>query len=374
MGTSRAQHRALLVALNTRLDLSRDAVCRLALCYEEWASARSREALTEIAQRLRVSQRHLAVARRLRHQASAIAARELVRATALGAEITTLTDPDYPPALRDLELPPPVLYMLGRLPRRPAVAIVGSRRADPYALEAAKFFARELARSGLAVISGLARGVDAAAHRGALRADGGSTLAVQACGIDRTYPPRHAGLATDICRAGAVLTEFPIGTEPLARNFPIRNRLIAALSVGTLVVQAARRSGTLITARLALELGRDVYAIPGQIFEKRAAGANELLRDGALIALEPRDIMESLPLAIQDRLVETQASRSADRPRGLGGTILTLLSDHSSMAPDEISVETSSPIADVLATLAELELAGRVRRYPGPVFHVVRTA
>jgi DNA processing protein len=368
----RAPPRDLLIALNTRLDLHREAVIRLALGWREWLDAASGET-AEIAARLGIRPRLLAEARSTVPLAPQLAAAESRRAAAAGARIVTLSEPDYPAILLDLELPPPVLYLRGALPERPSIAVVGSRRADAYALDAARSFARELAARGLTVVSGLARGVDAAAHRGALEAPEGTTVAVQACGIGRIYPGRHRELGERIARRGAVLTEFPSAAAPIARNFPVRNRVIAALSVGTLVVQAARRSGTLITARLALELGREIWAIPGSIFRQRAAGANELLRDGASIVLEPRDIVESLPLAIRDRLHETEARSVEADPgpeAGLASAVLRALREGTDLTAEQISKAASTPVAQVLAALAELEIAGLVRRCPGSVFRV----
>ena len=373
-GTSqRSRDRALLVALNTRLDLPRDAVIRLALRRDLWTSGGG-GATGRLASRIGVARATLAAARALIVDAERLADVEIRAAESAGARVVTMIDPDYPPALTDLELPPPVLYLRGRLPGAPALAIVGSRRADDDALAAARTFARDLAASGMTVVSGLARGVDGAAHRGALACERGTTVAVQACGADLVYPRRHRGLAEEIAARGALVTEFPIGTEPVARNFPVRNRIIAALSLGTLVVQAARRSGTLITVRLALELGREVWAIPGSIYRRRATGANELIRDGATIVLEPRDVLESLPLAIRDRLAEMaprqEETAPVSIPDGPAGSVLEALAEHTSMAPDGLAAATSLAVAEVLAALAELELRGLVRRRPGPVFRL----
>ncbi len=375
-GTSqRSRDRTLLVALNTRLDLRRDAVIRLALRRELWSSGGA-TVTGRLAARVGVAKATLVEARALAADAERLAAAELRAAESAGARVVTMVDPDYPPALTDLELPPPVLYLRGRLPDTPALAIVGSRRADDYALEAARTFARDLAASGMTVVSGLARGVDAAAHRGALASERGNTVAVQACGADLVYPRRHRRLAEEIVGRGALVTEFPIGTQPVARNFPVRNRIIAALSLGTLVAQAARRSGTLITARLALELGREVWAIPGSIYRQRATGANELIRDGATIVLEHRDVLESLPLGVRDRLVETaprqKAATSASIPDGPAGSVLEVLTENTSMPPDALAAATSLDVAEVLAALAELELRGLVRRRPGPVFRLAQ--
>ncbi len=373
MGTRLSKRwRDLLIALNRRLDLPRDPMVRLALACDDWTAA-SRQKVGDVARRRHVRPGYLHEARQLVATAPAEAAAEIGRARAAGARIVTLADADYPVGLLDLDLPPPVLYLIGRLPAGPAVAMVGSRRADSYALEAATRFARDLAGAGLTVVSGLARGVDAASHRGALEAEGGFTVAVQACGIDNVYPSRHRRLADEIARRGAVITEFPIGAAPIPRNFPIRNRIIAALSVGTLVVQGARRSGTLITARLTLELGREVWAIPGSIYRQRAVGANELIRDGASIVLEPRDVLEALPLSVRDRIESPGATvRSKPRtPIGLAGEALEILHDQTEMAADQLALELGEPVAATLAALAELELVGLVRRRPGPRFRVV---
>ena len=375
-GTSqRSRDRALLVALNTRLDLPRDAVIRLALRRDLWSSGGC-VATGRLASRIGVARATLAEARALIADAERLADVEIRAAESAAARVVTMIDPDYPPALTDLELPPPVLYLRGRLPDAPGLAIVGSRRADDDALGAARTFARDLAASGMTVVSGLARGVDGAAHRGALASERGTTVAVQACGADLVYPRRHRGLAEEIAARGALVTEFPMGTEPMARNFPVRNRIIAALSLGTLVVQAARRSGTLITARLALELGREVWAIPGSIYHRRATGANELIRDGATIVLEPRDVLESLPLAVRDRLAEVAPPRDASAPavvpEGPARDVLEALTARTSMAPDELAATTLLNVAEVLSALAQLELHGLVRRRPGPVFRVVR--
>lgn len=363
------------MALNACLDLGRDSVCRLALAVDRWTGPQARDERLALVRDLGVPRSDLTLARRLVRQAPRLARGEIARAERAGARVVTFLDPDYPADLLDLELPPPVLYIKGEIPDRPAVSIVGSRQADPYGLEAGELFGRELARAGLTVVSGLAIGVDSAAHRGALGAVDGRTVAVQARGIEGVYPASNRRLAERILERGAILSEFPVGTAPLPRNFPIRNRLIAALSVGTLAVQAARRSGTLITARLALELGRDVYAVPGPIFHKRAAGTNELVRDGALMALAPHDVLEALPLGVQDRLAASAAEReapAADSPEGLAKTVLGLLADRAEMAPEAIAEEAGLEVEKVLAALLELELEGWVRRHPGPVFHIRR--
>jgi DNA processing protein len=256
------------------------------------------------------------------------------------------------------------------------VAIVGSRRMDAYGREAATLFARELARAGLAIVSGFAHGVDAAAHRAALAAPDGRTLAVLGTGLGVDYPRGHRRLGDEIAQRGALVTEFPCGARPQTWHFPVRNRLIAALASATLVVQAALRSGSLVTAHLALDLGRDVWAVPGRIFDELALGANGLLRDGAQLALDPRDLLESLPLALRARLPELVPHSSAGvrrddprpRPTGMAGATLEALVPGEPRDPEEVAAAAKLGVQEVLGALLELELGGWVRRLPGPLF------
>ncbi|WP_239511309.1 DNA-processing protein DprA [Burkholderia sp. JP2-270] len=214
-----------------------------------------------------------------------------------GNVLVTLSDPAYPPRLRDLHDPPPLLYVKGRLDLLHArsVAVVGSRHATPQGLADATRFARALSDAGLPIVSGLALGIDGAAHRGGLDGRSG-TVAVIATGADLVYPARHRALAHEIAAHGAMLSEWPLGTPARAAHFPQRNRLIAALAVGALVVEAAPRSGSLITARLANELGRDVFAMPGSIHAPLAQGCHALIRDGAKLTAAPLDILEEYGL------------------------------------------------------------------------------
>jgi DNA processing protein len=214
-----------------------------------------------------------------------------------GNALVTLTDPAYPSRLRDLHDPPPLLYVKGRLDLLHArsLAVVGSRHATPQGLADATRFARELSDAGLPVVSGLALGIDGAAHRGGLDGRSG-TVAVIATGADLVYPARHRALAHEIAAHGAIVSEWPLGTPARAAHFPQRNRLIAALAIGALVVEAAPRSGSLITARLANELGRDVFAIPGSIHAPLAQGCHALIRDGAKLTAAPLDVLEEYGL------------------------------------------------------------------------------
>lgn len=365
-----SHQRFTLIALNAALALPRDVVCRLSPHLDRWLGCEDRCLSDELSQDLGVSLRHIRKARRLLERASSAARREIERTAELEARILTLVDRDYPEELRVLSLPPPVLYCRGLLPRRPAVAIVGSRRADAVGLEIAEFFAEQLAAVGLTIVSGFAVGIDTAAHRGALIAAGGTTVAVLGSGLDVPYPRANAKLVAQVTSRGALVTEFPLGTAPLARNFPIRNRIIAALAHGTLVVQATRRSGSLITAGLALELGRDVYAIPGRVVEERSVGTNTLIQDGALLVQKPRDILESLPLQISDKLTTSgcSATAQAQDETGACGKLLAALAPGQLLGAERLAELSSLTIEETLALLLQLEIDGRVRRYPGPMF------
>ena len=202
--------------------------------------------------------------------------------------------PGYPTLLEAIADPPQRLYVRGRIPELPMLAIVGSRRATPYGERVARRLAAGLAETGIAIVSGLARGIDSAAHRGALEA-GGATIAVLATGLDRIYPPENLSLADEIVEQGALLTEMPEQTIPLPGRFPIRNRLISGLSHGVIVVEAAERSGALITARMALEQGREVLAVPGSVDNPLTVGTHRLLKDGAILVHTVEDVLEEFP-------------------------------------------------------------------------------
>jgi len=360
--------RILLVALNATLELEREVICHLALNLDDWWNRFTPSSIPQVSQSLRLSERLLAKVTRLLCNPDAVAARELDRAQSLGARIVTLADADYPERLLDLALPPPVLYCRGKVPPSPGIAIVGSRQASRLGLDVAELAGRELALTGLIVVSGFARGVDAAAHRGALSANGGRTVAVLGCGLDIDYPRGHRALGDQIAAQGALITEFPFGTHPTARNFPVRNRIIAALTEGTLVVEAAARSGSLITARLSLELGRDVYAVPGALFEDRSVGPNMLIRDGALLVQHPRDIIESLSWEVRRRLVPEEEQSVQAPLSGPKGDLLECMKPGHVYPPETLASSTGWPVERVLALLLELELAGWVRRRPGPTF------
>ncbi|HSD09942.1 MAG TPA: DNA-processing protein DprA [Candidatus Binatia bacterium] len=295
---------------------------------------------------------------------------ELRRAGDAGADLVSIDEARYPAALRFIHDPPPVLYVRGRLERVDveSIAIVGSRSASPYGLESAERLAGGLAAAGVTVVSGLAIGIDAAAHRGALAA-GGRTIAVLGCGIDQVYPARHRALALEMAEAGAVVSELRIGTPPEPHQFPRRNRLVSGLSLGVVVVEASERSGSLITARLALEQGRDVLAVPGEIGLERTRGSHRLIRQGATLVESARDVLES---ALPWRL-PAPAAAPPDGTRGreeLSADAVRLLGAFESVTePADRLIERSGlNTARALEILLELELAGRVRQHPGMRF------
>ncbi len=261
-------------------------------------------------------------------------------------------DGEFPAPLASLSDPPLGLFVRGRLPAPQAVALVGSRRATAYGREVAEYFGRELARAGVWVISGMARGVDGAAHRGAL-ASGGWTAAVWGAGPDRIYPAEHAALAEDIAARGGLITEYPPGAPPLPHHFPERNRLVAGLAKVVVVIEASERSGALITARLALEEGREVMAVPGSVFSRLSAGPNALLRAGAAPVLAPSDILDVLGVSPAHPPAE-------DEP----GELEALLPGGEAVSVDHLAALTGWPVAKVLEALLAAELRGTVVREP----------
>ena len=280
--------------------------------------------------------------------------------------VIALGDPRYPQALLETADPPLLLYVQGRaeLLQEPSVAIVGSRNPTPQGTDNARAFAAHLGHAGLTIVSGLALGIDAAAHEGGLSAPG-STVAVVGTGLDRVYPKRHLKLAHRIAEAGAIVSEFSLGTPPLAQHFPMRNRVIAGLARGTLVVEAALQSGSLITARLASEAGRDVFAIPGSIHSPQSRGCHALIKQGAKLVETAQDILEELSLP-----VGTRAAGGAPRADPATDPLLAALG-FDPITLDGLSVRTGLPAAELSVRLLDLELDGRVARLAGQLFQRV---
>jgi len=286
--------------------------------------------------------------------------------------LLTLADPEYPQALLTTVDPPAVLFAVGRLEllNRPAVAIVGSRNATQQGVANAEGFAAALARAGVTVVSGLALGIDAAAHRGALAAEGdASTIAVVGTGVDVIYPSSHRALTHEIRAQGVVVSELPLRTPAIAHNFPRRNRLIAGLAKGVLVVEAALRSGSLITARLAAEAGREVFAIPGSIHSPLAKGCHRLIRDGAKLVESAQDVVEDL--GVRGAKAGTPARPAPLEPGTADDALLDLIG-HDPVDLDMLAQRSGRAPSELSATLLELELAQHIERLPGNRYQRLR--
>jgi DNA processing protein len=306
--------------------------------------------------------------------------------TAAGVSLIPITDSRYPPRLKEIYDPPPVLFARGRVELLGTlmIGVVGTRRPTAYGTVAAQRLAKDLANAGLTIASGMARGIDTAAHQAALEA-GGDTVAVFGCGVDEIYPAENRKLAERIARAGLLLSEFPMGTPAYPQNFPVRNRIIAGMGAGVLVIEGGEYSGSAITAKLAIDQGRDVFAVPGNITSKMSWGPNLLIKQGAKLVQEWNDVVTELKPEDRRRLVEQCRNRlkigdlkgdeSPDASRtsigigpmqGVARAVLGALKLDAAIGLDQLmeTVEQASP-SEVIAVLFELELAGLVRQVPG---------
>lgn len=306
---------------------------------------------------------------------------EIERLEALHARVITLEDEDYPALLREIHDPPIALYVRGDLPKahaQPCLAVVGSRRCSTYGVNTAQMLARDLAANGLTIVSGMARGIDAAAHRGAMEA-GGQTIAIVGTGLETTYPKEHKGLEAEIMVQGAVISEFPLGTPPLPQNFPYRNRILSGLCFGVLVIEAAEHSGSLITARLAYEQGREVFAVPGNITSQTSFGPNYLIKDGAKLVQQWRDVVEELPLDVKEKILGVQ--RVTDKQDSniqplfpavefspSERQVLEILSTDVPAHIDQLLLSSGLASADLMNALLSLEMKDRIRELPGKSF------
>ncbi len=311
-----------------------------------------------------------------------LAREEIARVAGAGATLLSLDDPSYPPRLKEIYDPPLVLYVRGaaEVLVRPGLAVVGTRHPTPYGSGMAERLACDLAAQGLVIISGMARGVDTAAHRGAISAKG-KTVAVFGTGVDVIYPKENSRLAEQILAlGGAIISEFPLGTFAAPQNFPIRNRILSGMAVGVLVVEAAEYSGTRITARCALEQNRDVFAVPGNVTNKNSWGPNTLIKQGAKLVATWEDVWEDLPASVKLALTPppgpesgSGSSASLFPDEGLPPhekRILGLLKADEATHIDEIveRLETELSSSEIFAALFELELNGKVRQMPGKNF------
>jgi len=306
--------------------------------------------------------------------------------TERGATVIARSDPRYPALLREIFDPPILLFARGRLELLQPFhfAVVGTRRPTPYGLAAAERLAADLARAGLTIVSGMARGIDTAAHKGALSA-GGDTVAVLGCGVDVIYPSENRKLAADLCAKGLVLSEFAMGSTAFPQNFPIRNRIISGLSAGVLVVEGAQYSGSAITAKLALDQGREVFAIPGNITSKASWGPNLLIKQGAKLVQDWNDVIVELPAEVRRQLIERgrtrllgNASASPDGGQAsviegslpeVGRKLLAVLQVDAAIHLDDLlQIVEDSSASELIAALFELEMLGLVKQLPGKNF------
>jgi DNA processing protein len=305
---------------------------------------------------------------------------EIERLEKLKAEVITLEDDDYPDLLREIHDPPIALYVRGDLRKameRPALAVVGSRRCSTYGVNVAESLSRDLASHGLTIVSGLARGIDAAAHRGALEL-GGQTIAVVGTGLETTYPKEHKKLEEQIIANGAIVSEFPLGTPPLPQNFPYRNRILSGLCFGVLIIEASEHSGSLITARLANEQGREVFAVPGNITSQTSFGPNYLIKDGAKLVQIWRDVVDELPREAKEKLFgieRTTTSKSNVQPifeavalSDDERKVLDILSADVPAHIDQLLISSEMNSSELMNALLGLEMKDRIKQLPGKSF------
>jgi DNA processing protein len=305
------------------------------------------------------------------------AAKEIAQAQAAGITLITWDEPDYPQRLLQIFDPPPLLYLIGdkTLLNRHQISLVGSRRPTPYGNQMAMKLGRDLADRGVVIVSGLARGIDSSAHSGALASVNGATIGVLGCGIDVVYPKENKKLFAEMATRGAIVTEFAMGTFPGAQNFPIRNRIIAGMSLGTVVIEGAEHSGSLITARLAMEFGREVFGVPGNATQASSFGPNQLIKQGAKLVTGWEDVIEELPTPVRAELLPVESATTEERTllveQNLGPServLYELLAQDEALAIDDLMEKSRLTSSEVLAALFDLELKGVVRQLPGKQF------
>jgi DNA processing protein len=312
-----------------------------------------------------------------------LASEEMARATSAGIAVLAFDDPSYPPRLKEIYDPPLILYVRGdpQILSKPGIAVVGTRHPTPYGIGMAERLACDLATQGLVIISGMARGIDTAGHRGAITAKG-KTVAVFGTGVDVIYPKENSRLSEQILGiGGALISEFPLGTFAAPQNFPIRNRILSGMSMGVLVVEAAEYSGTRITARMALEQNRDVFAVPGNVTNKNSWGPNTLIKQGAKLVATWEDVWEDLPTEVRLTLAPASTTPESQSPPAASlfpddglppheKRILSLLKADEATHIDELieRLESQMSSSEIFAALFELELNGKIRQMPGKNF------
>jgi DNA processing protein len=308
------------------------------------------------------------VAQRIVHFNFKDAEREIAVARRAGITLLTQEDENYPELLRNIPDPPAVLYVRGEFIKDEIpVALVGSRKATPYGLNVTQALARDLAKVGVTIVSGLARGVDARAHHAAVEA-GGRTIAVLGSGIDVIYPSEHKMLVEKIIRSGAVISEFPLETPPNRDNFPVRNRIISGLSHLVVVVEASDKSGSLITARMAAEQGREVLAVPGSVFNEQSKGCHALIKDGASLIRNWHDVVAELPIRLSNAFLNQKQENEPEHLTEIEKSIIALLSFEQPSHVDQIAEKAGIQSKDLLGTLVNLELKNYITQIPGKNF------
>ncbi len=305
------------------------------------------------------------------------AAKELAQVQAAGCRLLTWDEPQYPARLREIYDPPPLLYVRGNIEllNRHTISVVGARRPTPYGNQMAERLSKDLADRGLVISSGLARGIDACAHKGALNSPAGATIGVLGCGIDVVYPKENKKIFEQIEQRGAIISEFPMGTFPAPQNFPIRNRIIAGMALGVVVVEGAQYSGSLITARLAMEFGREVFGVPGHVTQPSSFGPNQLIKQGAKLVTGWEDIVEELPTPVRAELMPVESASHEERAALIEGSLgpierplYGLLSVDEARQVDELVENSGLSSSEVLAALFDMELKGVIRQLPGKQF------
>jgi len=302
---------------------------------------------------------------------------ELAQVRKLGCRLLNWDEPEYPQRLLEIYDPPPLLYVRGDagVLNRHSISMVGTRRPTPYGNQVAERLGHDLAERGLSIVSGMARGIDSLAHQGACRATHGAPIGVLGTGVDVIYPKENRKLFAEVEKRGALISEFPLGTHPAPENFPVRNRVVAGISLGVVVVQGAQYSGSLITARLAMEFGREVYGVPGNVTVDVSFAPNQMIKQGAKLVTSWEDVIEELPTEIRAELFPVEATTSAERASLIEEAlsagekkIFSLLGTDESIHVDELVEKAELNSSEVLATLCEMEMKGMVRQLPGKQF------
>ena len=305
------------------------------------------------------------------------AEKELAEVKKAGIRLITWAEAEYPKLLTQIYDPPPLLYVRGNVEvlSRHAISMVGTRRPTPYGNQITERLARDLAERGLVIVSGLARGIDSSAHRGACAAARGGTIGVLGSGIDVIYPKENRKLFEEVEKRGAIVTEFPLGAYPAPENFPMRNRIVAGMALGVIVAQGAQYSGSLITSRLAMEFGREVYGVPGNVTEPMSFAPNQLIKQGAKLVTNWEEVVEELPTEVRAELFPMEATTAEERASLFEGSLsptekrlFELIRIEEPIHVDELVEKTGLSSSETLAALCEMEMRGVIRQMPGKQF------